>query len=155
MGDFDLHKEVCIMKNTFRRSISFFLAILMVFCLPVTSFASDEAGTDDTISPRGIWGGEGTCEVWGHGTFNVYLPKGILRAGMTLKTECSDPNSGGGILFLVYDPNGRLVTDDEILGPNDEDNTLKIWNAPAGTYKVEYSNHGTSAPVRMYCWIYG
>ena len=79
----------------------------------------------------------------------------MLSAGMTLKTTCSNPNSQGGVFFYVYDPNGRLLTYDEILGPTDEDNTLKIFNAPAGNYKVEYVLKGTSGTIKMNCWIYG
>ena len=110
---------------------------------------------NSSISARGIWGGEATGEGWSSGTFNVYLPNYILRAGMTLKTECSNPSSnGGGVFFYVYDPKGNLVTNDETLGLNDEDNTLKIWNANAGYYKVEYVIIGPAA-VHMYCWIYG
>ena len=110
---------------------------------------------NSSISARGIWGGEATGEGWSSGTFNVYLPNYILRAGMTLKTECSNPSSnGGGVFFYVYDPKGNLVTNDETLGLNDEDNTLKIWNANAGYYKVEYVIIGPAA-VHRYCWIYG
>ena len=109
----------------------------------------------NTASARGIWGGEAIGEGWSSGTFNVYLPNYILRAGMTLKTECSNPSSeGGGVFFKVYDPKGNLVTNDESLGLNDEDNTLKIWNANSGYYKVEYVIIGPAA-VHMYCWIYG
>lgn len=139
------------MKKIFNCLCTLLVSLSLIIFSSGTAFAAESSES----SARGIWGGEAIANSWESGTFNVYVPNYILRAGMTLKTECSDPNSQGAVLFFVYDSNSRLVTYDEILGPTDEDNTLKIWNAPAGNYKVEYSVQGTSAPVHMYCWIYG
>lgn len=153
------------MKNIFKRITSVLLVLIMSFGMSVQAFAQ-EVNSNETMnlspeneanatSPRGIWGGDTIGEGWSSGTFNVYLPNYILRAGMTLKTECSNPSpEGGGVFFQVYDPKGNLVTYDESLGLNDEDNTLKIWNANSGYYKVEYVIIGPAA-VHMYCWIYG
>ena len=146
------------MKKIFGRLFFFFLSLCMIIFCTTSSFAAVAASDGSESSPNslnGIWGGEATAKGDSSGTFNVYVPKYILRAGMTLKTECSNPNSQGAVDFMVYDPNGRLVTNDEILGHTDEDNTLKIWNAPAGNYKVEYYIQGVTGTVHMYCWIYG
>ena len=143
------------MKKTFKRIFSAILALSIICSISIPVFANDINSTNSPVSSRGIWGGEATASEWGGGTFNVYLPKKLLSAGMTLKTTCSNPNSQGGVFFYVYDPNGRLLTYDEILGPTDEDNTLKIFNAPAGNYKVEYVLKGTPGTIKMNCWIYG
>lgn len=153
------------MKNIFKRISGMLLVLAISISMSTQAFAQEIGSNkvsqstlvaeNSSISARGIWGGEATGEGWSSGTFNVYLPNYILRAGMTLKTECSNPSSnGGGVFFYVYDPKGNLVTNDETLGLNDEDNTLKIWNANAGYYKVEYVIIGPAA-VHMYCWIYG
>ena len=153
------------MKNIFKRISGMLLVLAISISMSTQAFAQEIGSNkvsqstlvaeNSSISARGIWGGEATGEGWSSGTFNVYLPNFILRAGMTLKTECSNPSSnGGGVFFYVYDPKGNLVTNDETLGLNDEDNTLKIWNANAGYYKVEYVIIGPAA-VHMYCWIYG
>ena len=153
------------MKNIFKRISGMLLVLAISISMSTQAFAQEIGSNkvsqstlvaeNSSLSARGIWGGEATGEGWSSGTFNVYLPNYILRAGMTLKTECSNPSSnGGGVFFYVYDPKGNLVTNDETLGLNDEDNTLKIWNANAGYYKVEYVIIGPAA-VHMYCWIYG
>ena len=89
------------MKNIFKRISGMLLVLAISISMSTQAFAQEIGSNkvsqstlvaeNSSISARGIWGGEATGEGWSSGTFNVYLPNYILRAGMTLKTECSNP----------------------------------------------------------------
>lgn len=154
--------------NIMKKILSLVLALLMVFSLSVTAFASSEESSDDVapVSSENlstdptVGGTKGNFSGYAHrvcgtgeGTFNVYVTGSTgFSAGLTFKTECN--YSTAIAIISIQRPNTGYLLDEFTFTANQEEE-FEFYFPTSGTYKVSYTVYDPSGTMHMQCWIYG
>lgn len=142
--------------NMMKRIGAFLLACSMTLGTTVSAFAAEpveDVATEETIiaeytinsadydnDPVG-----GTIASNGSATYYPHLSSYI---GLTKQfyAGTSSSSSTGMVLVYLYNPSGKLISNDWILGVND----YASWNftlPSSGTYRLRVAVQGTTAPV--------
>lgn len=153
-------------KMKIKKSVSRFfgvvLATLMVICTPLSAFAAEintpsveNSNFESSISEEGLARQSsivsGTIGANG-GTINIYpyLEQGSIF-GRTICIRTSSSSSTGAIFLYLYDKNGKLVSNDWIMGVNDSLNKYMGW-ADYGTYTLKIVAQVNQQPVTIDAW---
>lgn len=153
-------------KMRIKKSVSRFfgvvLATLMFICTPLSAFAAEintpsveNSNFESSISEEGLARQSsivsGTIGANG-GTINIYpyLEQGSIF-GRTICIRTSSSSSTGAIFLYLYDKNGKLVSNDWIMGVNDSLNKYMGW-ADYGTYTLKIVAQVNQQPVTIDAW---
>lgn len=158
-------------KRLFQRTISFLLASIMLLASATTVLAKEEQPECNIVAEDADMAIDIDMEVIdvsvdgvgistmanemvhdvvpANGTVNLY-PKLDSYVGLNKKffVNVTSPSNKAGVLLYLYDPNGKLVSDDWIMGLN-QAATWSIFLPKSGTWRLYVVGHGTEDYVEV------
>ena len=155
-------------RKMFKRLGTFTLAVLMMFSISATAFAtnvlseerpiSKESGSfDDGLTVEGVASTYGvgddytiTVQPRGKATLTIPLPSSIgFKMKFNIASVTSDFESVA--VVTLVDPSGKVMFANYWLEGNDSD----VWTfslPKSGNYKLGITIADGSAPVKLHCW---
>ncbi len=143
--------------NMMKRIGAFLLASSMTLGTTISAFAAEpeEVATEETIIAEytintADYDNDPVGGTIASNSSATYYPRLSSYIGFTKQfyAGTSSSSSTGMVLLYLYNPSGKLISNDWILGVND----YGSWNftlPSSGTYTLRVSVQGTTAPVSI------